>query len=451
MPALVNALRVLLGALLALGLLVALAVVAFKPPPQTHHRLAATPNFATKSASYDAPEGAHRYEYSLAFVELDDDGHFAEDAQVRQVMADLQGKAARADTTVLLYVHGWNHDARESDDNVACFEELVKAAAIMQSTYKSADGRTPRAVYGIYVGWPGAVFESDALNKALTYFGRQSAADRVGERGALLELFARIAQLRHDPKSSRTKFVIVAHSLGGRLTYRALRPVMQKAVYDLRVDGSPFLADVAVMVNPALSAEDHLVLARLLDAQGGRAGAERTQPRFVIATSTGDEVLRGPYRWSQRAASFLRGDYWRQNDLRVVPVGFYEGYVTHSLDLVGEYRNAAGVGGCPTVRHDELEIVKGSRRAQHPVELQNYRTIRHYDDKRGEVYRTELVEAPGRRAAPIWVVKVSERIIPNHNDIFTSPFVEFIARVVNVGLYGERPVPDARAGASVTR
>jgi hypothetical protein len=446
----VNVLRVVLGVLLALGLALAFAVAAFKPPPQTHHRLAATPNFATKSAVHEAAEGARRYEYSLAFVELDDDGHFAEEAQVRQVMADLRAKAARADTVVLLYVHGWNHDAREADDNVACFEELVKAAAIMQSTYKSADGKTPRSVYGVYVGWPGAVYESDALNKALTYFGRQSAADRVGERGALLELFTRIGQLRLDPKSARTKFVIVAHSLGGRLTYRALRPIMQTSVHERGVDGSPFIADVAVMVNPALSAEDHVVLSRLLEAQAA-PGRARAQPRFIVATSIGDEVLRGPYRWSQRVATFLRGDYWWQNELRIVPIGFYEAYVTHTLELVGNYRNASGAAGCPTVRHDELEIVKGGRRAQRPAELQNYRTIRHYDDDGREAYRTELAAVAGRNAAPIWVVKVAEKIIPNHNDIFTSPFVEFVVRVVNVGLYGERTLPEARTEAIAPR
>jgi hypothetical protein len=430
-----NILKVLLGALLAFSVLLGLALAAYKPPERMYHRPPATSSYGIKSGTYQSKAGTRPYSYSLAFVELDDDGYLVDDKQVESVMADLRSRVSLADTVVLLYVHGWNHDARDSDDNVACFEELVKATAIMQSTYKSADGKTPRGVYGIYVGWPGVVYGSEFLNKALTYLGRQSAADRVGERGALVELFTRIGQLRHEPRSQRTKFVIISHSLGGRLTYRALRPIMQKSIYEPRTSKTPFVADVAVMVNPALSADDHTVLAKLLEGQSEHDG---TQPRFIIATSKSDEVLSGVYPWSQKFSSFLRGDYALGNDRRIVAIGLYEKYFTHSLELEGNFRNVSGGGRCPTLRHDELEIVKGSARAQNPAELQNYTDIRHYDDQAREIYRTRLNRIGDGSPAPIWVVTVSGKIIPNHNDIFTSPFVDFVARVVNVGLYGER-------------
>ncbi|WP_256378929.1 hypothetical protein [Azoarcus sp. DD4] len=41
------------------------------------------------------------------------------------------------------------------------------------------------------------------------------------------------------------------------------------------------------------------------------------------------------------------------------------------------------------------------------------------------------------------IVRVSGEIIPNHNDIFTSPFVDFISRVINAGLF-----PDQWAAAT---
>jgi hypothetical protein len=45
---------------------------------------------------------------------------------------------------------------------------------------------------------------------------------------------------------------------------------MQHSTYDAGSGKSPFVADVAVMVNPALSADEHTALAALIKAQGGR-------------------------------------------------------------------------------------------------------------------------------------------------------------------------------------
>lgn len=433
-----NLLKIFLGFLLGFLLLLVFAMVSYKPPKQTLYWPVAALNHSPKAGTYKSHDGLHPYSYSFSFVEMNDDGLFADRAQIDHVMTDLRSKVNQTDTAILLYVHGWNHNARVGDDNVACFEELVKATAIMQSTYVAHDRKSPRAVYGIYVGWPAVIYENEKLNKAFTYFGRQSAADRIGERGNLLELFSMVSQLRHEHRPQQTKFVIVSHSLGGRLTYKALRPIMQNSVYESDRTKSPFLADVAVLVNPALSAEEHTALAELIEAQA-RPASDKAQPRFLIATSEKDEVLGGVYPWSQRLSSFVRGDYMLENKSRVIPVGLYDKYVTHFLDLEGQYENTSTGNECPTLRYDELEIVKGKRRVQNDAELYDYKVIKHYDENgTNEIYRTVLIETDNKSNGPIMVVKVSGKIIPNHNDIFTSPFVDFVSRVINVGLYGSR-------------
>lgn len=429
--------KILFGIILGLILLFALAVLSYMPPKdpeQILYRATATQNYSQNSASYTSSDGSHPYSYSLSFVELNNEGHFVEPSQVDRLLTDLQAKVSQADTTILLYVHGWNHNASTDDTNVACFEEMLKATAIMQSTYLSSDHTSPRAVYGIYVGWPGVVYEKEWLNKALTFFGRQSAADRVGERGALLELFSKIGKLRDQTSPQKTKFVIVSHSLGARLTYKALRPVMQHSVYEAGSDKSSFVADISIMVNPALSADEHMVLATLIEAQAGQE-VDTVQPRFVIATSEKDEVLGGIFPLSQRFSSFVRGDYTLADKRRTLPVGLFDEYITHFLKLEGHYEDSPGGNGCPTLRYDELEIVRGKKRVQSDDELYYYDIIKHYDAGGNEIYRTVLTESDNRSGGTIMVVKVSGDIIPNHNDIFTSPFVDFVARVVNAGLY----------------
>src|SRR4030095_9547796 len=128
-------LKVIAGLILGLISFRAFAMFSFMPPrnpEQTLFRAAATQNNSLKSASYSIKGGSQQYRYSLSFVELNDDGFFAEPAQVDRLLTDLQNKVRQTETTILLYVHGWNHNASSSDTNVACFEELLKATAIMQ-------------------------------------------------------------------------------------------------------------------------------------------------------------------------------------------------------------------------------------------------------------------------------------------------------------------------------
>jgi len=289
----------------------------------------------------------------------------------------------------------------------------------------------------VFVGWPGLVY--DDFRQNMTFFGRQNAADRVGERGDLLDLFSRISRIRHDTvsptsKSAQTKFVIVSHSLGARLTYRTLRPVMQSTARDGERSGR-FLADVAVMVNPALSAEEHVSLERIVEGQS-KIDANRSQHRFVIATSETDSVLQNHYVLSQRAAGWMRGEFKARRDPSVWPIGLYDDYLTHELKLTGTYSRPESRTACPTLNHEDLEIVRGKRRVKNESELYDYRTVRHYDDQNRETYAT-ILESTGRTpAGPLMVIKVAPQIIPNHNDIFTSPFIDFIARVINAGLYG---------------
>lgn len=440
-------LKLILGFALAVALLLVFSVAAYRPPAQTVHRPAAQMDYAVRhDAEAGDAAGTARSSYSMAFVELDDDGLLAEPAQVERLLADLGQKLAQADTTILLYVHGWNHNAALDDDNVLCFGELARAAALMQAGYRSRNG-APRAVYAIYVGWPGVVYRREAFNKAFTFFGRQAAADRIGERGDLLHLFSRIARLRdqHQSGGAGAKFVIVSHSLGARLTYKALRPVMQSSVSDGEDRRYALLADVAVLVNPALSADEHAVLAKLV-GRAPVAGEARRAPRFVIATSERDEVLGGIYPWSQRIASFVRGDFAFRDTARLVPVGLFDDFVTHVLvlDPPGAYRNPPGRSGtCPTLRYDELEIVRGKGRVQRAAELYDFDTVRHYADDGKLLYTSRLHRQPGRAESDVMIVRVSGEIIPNHNDIFTSPFVDFISRVINAGLF-----PDQWAAAT---
>ena len=148
--------------------------------------------------------------------EFDDEGFYADVEQRNEVLRTIKEHIADETisgeppesvngdvngTIILLYIHGLNHNARENDDNVSCFAEVLDATAMMQR---------PRGVnvLGVFVGWPGLVYKNSKLNSAIAYLGREAAADRIAERGDLLDLLSSISKIRHDSISKNTRFVI---------------------------------------------------------------------------------------------------------------------------------------------------------------------------------------------------------------------------------------------------
>ena len=103
-------------------------------------------------------------------------------------------------------------------------------------------------------------------------------------------------------------------------------------------------------------------------------------------------------------------------------------------DFKGSYSNPKGNGACPRLSANELEIIKGKTRVRNEEELYNFAVIEHYTNGK-KAYQTTLRRVSGRASGEAMVVQVDEKIIPNHNDIFTTPIVDFIVRVLNCGYY----------------
>ena len=423
-----------LGIVMAILLVAGFALAVFAPPETSVFRPSGSER-ANEEIRTVGVEGED-YSYPLYFVEFDDEGFYADAGQKTAVLeavrrsisdeADGAGSGSRVNgTVILLYVHGLNHNARREDDNVSCFGELLDATAMMQR---------PRGVnvIGIYVGWPGLVYDNSNLNAVVAYLGREAAADRVAERGDLLDLFTNVSRVRHESNSKHTRFVIIGHSLGGRATYMALRPMMQRTIDEGTSSLSKRTADVTVFANPAFSAVEHRSLQRVMSTVAPDSNAI---PRFIVLTSESDEVLLGAFQASQKLTSFFRGDYGLNDPLRWTAAGHHLQYLTHDLRLeAGSYSNPEGSGACKRLSANELEIIKGRTRVRSEEELYNFAVIEHFANEQ-KAYQTTLRRVSDRGGGEAMVIQVDEKIIPNHNDIFTTPMVDFIVRVLNCGYY----------------
>src|SRR5262249_33197635 len=133
---------------------------------------------------------------------------------------------------MVVFVHGWKHNASFDDDNVRMFRTNLTELTEMERQLSHDTGIKPRKVAGVYVGWRG--LSSDAwVLRQLTFWDRKKTAHEVG-RGGVTELYSRLEDIRNNSRvlhqgereQRPTQLIIVGHSFGGALTYSALAPLL---------------------------------------------------------------------------------------------------------------------------------------------------------------------------------------------------------------------------------
>jgi hypothetical protein len=94
--------------------------------------------------------------YELAIVEFDDQGRCYDRGQMDGVAQRLEalspdGAKTGEDVILVVFVHGWQHDARSDDDNLTSFRALLSETVGYEKDHASP-GVAPRPVLGVFVG-----------------------------------------------------------------------------------------------------------------------------------------------------------------------------------------------------------------------------------------------------------------------------------------------------------
>lgn len=175
---------------------------------------------------------------------------------------------------VIAFVHGWRHDARIGDANVADLRYYAAHAARFLRQRCPADPHACDAeVTAIYVGWRGARVDERGLRSTFGdvlggFFGTLSAAATLFDRkpvseaiapaavSALRTLEAVLTKPGPDGGARHNKLVVAGHSLGGNMLATGLKDELVKAVRRHRPGEvlPPVLGDLVILINPASEA-----------------------------------------------------------------------------------------------------------------------------------------------------------------------------------------------------
>ncbi len=286
---------------------------------------------------------------------------------------------------VVVFVHGWRHDAALGDPDVGHLRRYLAHAARFLAERCRHDRRDlycDTKVTGIYVGWRGARVDEKYLQRqwwsglgvpvgevaaGATLFDRKPVSEQVAP-GVISALRSLEEVLRMRPKPSpagaaggvgehgralafrperdtrSNRMIVFGHSLGGNLLITGLQDDLIKAVRRHRPGElmPPVLGDLVVLINPAAEAEKWTAIQRevwsripyledsttgLDDITAGHAFFPQHQTPVVLAVTAAMNFPAGGFR--QTDQKWLGGDN--------VPFQDYQSVINKELKKTHSY------------------------------------------------------------------------------------------------------------------
>ncbi|HRP76853.1 MAG TPA: hypothetical protein PKZ27_14725 [Rhodocyclaceae bacterium] len=369
---------------------------------------------ACRSSAYQEFE-----RFDLAFAEFSERGNAFDDAKVEAVLAKIAAKA-RADGVVLIvFVHGWKHNASEDDPNVLSFKDSLETMTGVLGNSFAGTALGTRRLVGVYVGWRGASIGLPLL-KELTFWDRKAVAEELGSGGVtrlLLDLD------RITAGEARNVMVVVGHSFGGAIVVRALSDLITERVTNRADDESArVFGDGVLVLNPAIEANQALPF---VEAALQRPYARDQLPLFISISSDADAAT----HYAFPAGQTIGLATWRQTDLQrsyyhdrrtpeqplplrerhldATTAGNFAPFLTHRL-------RASGQDGAVNFELTRCDAAPEQCTPKGWTTLSGQPTI-----------------GPLPADYPLYFVKTDKSVMADHNDIFNQQVRSFVFTVID--------------------
>lgn len=340
----------------------------------------------------------------IAIIEVDDQGWYWRPERLDRALGPVQA-AADANAIIIVYVHGWQHNAAVTDNNLIDFRNLLE-----QLGSRAAQSSKPRPVLGLYVGWRGQVLRPPL--SFFTFWNRAAAADRIARRSAV-DLFARLRAiyLRSRAAAHNPVLITVGHSFGARIVFDSvsgflLTSVMERATqgYNLEYIVSPVTGygDLVILVNPAFEAARYERFAAL--RYNYYYFDSMQKPLMLVVSSSGDSATGRWFPIGRRLGAI--GEAARNKEqyaATITALGNYTPYITHYLrpcnDVAG-IEEAKKWGGVPSPCYGGAHLLEST-----------WQTV-------------------STQHTPFIVASTNDSLVRGHSGIFETAFIEFLVEYV---------------------
>ncbi|TAH40979.1 MAG: hypothetical protein EYC67_17815 [Betaproteobacteria bacterium] len=357
--------------------------------------------------------------FEVAYVEFTDQGWLHKRKQMDGALAQALPRAGDPrPVQLVVFVHGWKHNAGFDDDNVRKFRSVILPA------FAKRVGPGVRTL-GLYMGWRGNSIGVTGLDN-ITFYDRKATAEHVA-RGSIRELFSRIRVLNEKGRADGSvRVVLIGHSFGGLIVFNAIAESLLDELVRAQARREPPrpLLDLALVLNPAFEASRFEPLFQVAKS-APRVGPGR--PLFVSITATNDSATGMAFPAGRVVNSLFDHEGWTDEDrctsgftvdrecpdfersLRLEKqanthtMGHMPRYATHDLSRSGD-----GPVECLTV--PDTPVAAGAAPALSP-------------------------QAPEpRNDFPLWTMRASPQVVDNHSGIYDRALWDFVTQLAGDGV-----------------
>lgn len=355
--------------------------------------------------------------FDLAFAEFSERGNAFNGEYIEEILERIKSHAKDDGVVLVVFVHGWKHNASEEDSNLKDFK-------ISLQKISNPDTLKGRRLVGLYIGWRGASIKLPVL-KELTFWDRKAAAEEVG-KGGVTRLLLELERIDSD-NDEKNVFVVIGHSFGGAIVVNALTEILTDRVVrrsKTRNHGKT-LGDAVIVVNPAIEANQAL---HFVEAAIKEKFPQDQRPLFVSISTDGDYATHYAFPLGQTVGLLLT---WRQTDLQR---SYYrDRSQVDSPVLKEEHLDTTTVGNfAPFLTHRLTYSKNAGFQFQHCNRVRNRCVPKGLTTLSGQ----PTIEKPP--SYPLFFIKTDESIMKNHNDIFTCRIHAFMLAIVDDVVRQER-------------
>lgn len=370
-------------------------------------------------------------EHTIAIAEFTERGNPFDNNVSSNILDLIRQKSKNNGVAVILFVHGWQHNAQESDSNLIDFKRTIAEIAKKRREF----GLLDRELIGLYVGWRGATHKLP-LARTLTFWGRKKVAQELGGSG-LARLILDIDAI--DRTRDDNLLITIGHSFGATAVMRAVSKPLLNRVLDSAPGGisnscgntTCGIGDGIYLLNPAIEANHVLSLYENTITRGNYSPQQ--QPILVSLSSEADFATKYAFPLGQTLGLLAT---WSQKEL---DRSYFKNSKTKKTQPLDEqYLDSATMGNFPpylTHRIDVPPIVKACASALTPEAINlnpcsDYSSAKACGPKhfpRGFDRLPAGSYIDGRpKNYPLFFIRTNSYFMSGHNDIFNPHVIAFL-------------------------